>query len=562
VDIRNVRYIEKGLFLLWLALIAFLILLRDLILINIRDLPFDDGLFIGRAESLIGNTEKSLGSTRGFNPLVKGQIYPFIVATSNFLNLNPITFVFIVYVISISVLIFLFFRQFKEIILIFSVIIFVLTDPSPFSAQASRISREFSYEIFVFILFLIFILLKFRYYENKNKLGLFSFIPIGASIGLIMFLANNTREERPWIYLIWIVGILWLFCNSTKTIKPLVILATVTFLTYSMLTLNLMNYNKNIFGVKLTSTTIEGEFPRLMSNLASIDVSENYNPYVSISESKRKIAYDNSPSFNLLKDYLEGDGKAWIQFGCENSQTCEDYANGWFHVALRVAIDNIGYWITQQSAQEFMQEINNELEAACGSGKIECSRALPLAKALGVTTITGDQLIQSLNFLKLYVNNSIYGWSQSAQEHSPYVVLDEKQWQRWSFVIKALPDSQIQYQNKYNHRVSLFNPVFEKWMFTYKFINLVGILSLFFICFRLIFYKSSFRKNELLLASIAFYSLFIWLSRGALLAVNSTTNFISVTENYALPGRVFLPIALSIFSYLGVREIMGLKNGK
>ena len=560
MDNRYDKNIDKGLIALWLMLIALLILIRDLILINIWDLPFDDGLFIGRAESLIGNTEKTLGSTRGFNPLVKGQIYPFIVATSNNLNLNPITFVFIFYAISISILVFLFHRQFKEIILIFFVILFVLADPSPFSAQASRISREFSYENLVLILFLIFILLKFRFYENK--LGLFSFIPIGASIGLIMFLANNTREERPWIYLIWIVGVIWLFTNSTRTIKPLVILVTVTFLTYSMLTLNLMNYNKNIFGVKLTSTTIEGEFPRLMSNLASIDVPENYNPYVSISESKRKIAYDNSPSFNLLKDYLEGDGKAWIQFGCENSQTCEDYANGWFHVALRVAIDNIGYWITQQSAQEFMQEINNELEAACGSGKIECSRALPLAKALGVTSITGDQLIQSLNFLKLYVNNSIYGWSQSAQEHSPYVVLDEKQWQRWSFVIKALPDSQVQYQNKYNHRVSLFNPVFEKWMFSYKFVNLLGILALFFVCFRLIFYKFSFQKNELLLASIALYSIFIWLSRGALLAVNSTTNFISVSENYALPGRVFLPIALSIFSYLGVREIMRLKNGK
>jgi len=419
MNTKKTDILIKGLIFLTFITMILLIVLREMILINVRNLPFDDGLFVGRAESVIGSTEKTLGSTRGFNPLVKGQIYPFILSISNYLNANPLTLVYILFIITISILFVMLYTKFKMILLISFSIVFVLFDPSPFSAQASRISRELSYEILVLLMFVIFVKLKFIFFENRHELSIISLIFFGTTLGLLLFLANNTREERPWIYLLLIVGLIWLFGFRVRAIKPLFTISALIVLTYSSLNLGLMNYNNNIFGVKLTSTTIEGEFPRLMSNLSSINVSETYNPYVSISESKRNIAYENSPSFNLLKNYLEGDGKAWIQFGCENNQNCEDYANGWFHVALRVAIDDLDYWITQKKAQEFMRDINTELEAACVSGKIDCSRALPLAKALGVTSITQDQVINSFNFLKLYVNNSIYGWKQSAQEHSP-----------------------------------------------------------------------------------------------------------------------------------------------
>ena len=75
---------------LLILFLGLLIYMREKLLINVLNLPFDDGLFIGRAEALIGDTEKTLGSTRGFNPLVKGQIYPFILEISNFLSLNPV----------------------------------------------------------------------------------------------------------------------------------------------------------------------------------------------------------------------------------------------------------------------------------------------------------------------------------------------------------------------------------------------------------------------------------------------------------------------------------------
>ena len=454
------------------------------------------------------------------------------------------------------------YKKNKDLFLISSIAVFVLLDPSPFSAQGSRIGREFLYEIIVLISFALLIKLKFRFYDKKFSLRLLLVIAIGTSTGLLMFLANNTREERPWIYLIWFTGFIWLIGKNKKILLSIIFVSTTTIIVYIILNSYLRIYNENIFGVKLTSTTIEGEFPKLMSNLSSIKVKETFNPYVSISEPKRQIAYKNSPSFSLLKNYLEGDGKAWIQFGCENSQTCEDYANGWFHVALRVAIDNQGFWLSQKNAQDFMRKINIELEQACISGKMLCGKALPIAKALGVTTITKTQLATSSDFLKVYVDKSLFGWNRGTQEHDAFTVMEEKQWERWVFVVKSLPDSQVQYQNQYNNRISIFNPIYQKWISFYVAISLLGILSFLFVVYGLIFHRNRFGSSEKLLLSIAFYSLFIWFTRGSLLAINSSTNFISVFENYALPGRVFLPIALSIFFYLGVKIVLEAKNEK
>jgi hypothetical protein len=538
------------------SLISVLLYLREALLVNVRNYPFDDGLFVGRAESLIGDTEKTLGSTRGFNPLVKGQIYPFVLEVSNFLKLNPLVLVYILFLFSVMMISIFLYQKNKNLVLILSITLFVLLDPSPFSAQASRIAREFTYEILVFISFALLIKTKFLLKEQSFRLRSTSIILLGTLAGLLMFLANNTREERAWIFLIWTTGFIWVVGKNKRTIFPIILISVTTIIAYNIFNSYLRNYNQNVFGVKLTSTTIEGQFPQLMSNLSSIAVSETYSPYVSISESKRQIAYENSPSFSLLKNYLEGDGRAWIQFGCQNSQTCDDYANGWFHVALRVAIDEKGFWITQKRAQDFMFKVNNELELACVSGKMMCNRTLPMAKALGVTQVTIDQLVVSANYLKLYVLRSVLGWNTGQPEHSAYEVMEQNQWKRWSYVIETLPDNQAQYQNKYNNRISIFNPIYQKWVSSYFFVSLLGILAFLFTVFRLIFYRKKFKKIELIFISIAFYSLFIWFSRGALLAINSATNFVSISENYALPGRVFLTLAYSIFLYLGVKTIL------
>ncbi len=542
--------------------LGLLIYMREKLLINVLNLPFDDGLFIGRAEALIGDTEKTLGSTRGFNPLVKGQIYPFILEISNFLSLNPLVMVYIIFLITTVLSFIIFYKKIDNILFIIPFTLLVFFDPSPFSSQASRISREFFYGTTILVIFLIITKLRSVYSLDSAKLRNSLILLMGSSLGLVVFLANNTREERIWIYLICASGLIWVTGKNKEIIKSSMSVLALAIIVYSILIYSLKNYNEDIFGVRLTSTTVEGEFPKLMSNLASIEVSETFNPYVSISESKRKVAYQNSQSFSLLRPYLEGEGKAWIQFGCDNSKTCGDYANGWFHVALRIAIDDLGYWTTQENAQDFMQKVNTELSTACKSGRVNCSRPLPLAKALGVTKITGAQIATSINFLKLYMAKSIFGWNLREEEFSAYTVMEESQWARWKFVIKSLPDSQEQYQNQFNHRINIFNSIYKIWVTIHVYIKLIAILLSFSLIFRLIFYGIKFNKKESYLLYIGFYSLFIWITRGVLLAMNSATNLISISQHYSLPGNIFLTIALSIFSYFGAKNIYDTKYKK
>ena len=290
-----------------------LLFLRELALINVRNLPFDDGLFVGRAESLIGNTEKTLGSTRGFNPLVKGQVYPFILEISNFINTNPLVFVLALYWITLTVLTAFLYYHLRDVRIILFFTLFVVLDSGPFSEQASRIGRELFYGITVLFLFALLVKLKFLFSQNTNKVQIISKIIYGILLSLILFLANNTREERPWIFLILITGIIWIVGFKIKLITQFITILLVFIASYFIFNQGLKIYNQNIFGVKLTSTTIEGEFPKLMSNLSAISTKEKFNAYVSISEGKRKIAYENSPSFQLLSNYLEGEGKAWTE---------------------------------------------------------------------------------------------------------------------------------------------------------------------------------------------------------------------------------------------------------
>jgi hypothetical protein len=230
-------------------------------------------------------------------------------------------------------------------------------------------------------------------------------------------------------------------------------------MSYTTATSFLKNYNLEVYGVNLTSTTIEGEFPELMANLSSIRSTEEFQPYVSISKTKREIAYSISPSFAELRNYLEGDGTSWFVFGCENLNICDDYANGWFHVALRVGIDQRGYWIDQRKAQDYMRTINEQILKACNDKEIECVRPLPFAKALGVTQITKAQILGSREFLFDYFYKSVFGWNQGGTEFLAHNTMPDEQWSRWTRVIKTLPLDQVEYQNQYNHRVGFFNGI-------------------------------------------------------------------------------------------------------
>jgi hypothetical protein len=71
-----------------LFLLFVLIILRRWLPINTVNGPFDDGLFLTRAEFILSG---KLGEINwGFNALVKGTFYPWLIVLGNKVNLSPI----------------------------------------------------------------------------------------------------------------------------------------------------------------------------------------------------------------------------------------------------------------------------------------------------------------------------------------------------------------------------------------------------------------------------------------------------------------------------------------
>lgn len=543
---------------LWLFFIFYL---RNYVPINVLSLPFDDELFVRRADVILNGDLFSFVS--GYNSLVKGVAYAWLLVLSHFLNVNPLIFTLFLLVVGVYLIAFSIFSK-KQIVLVNLTVFITFLDPFFLKGPASRIARESFYSA-ALLLTLGFIILLIKYLDQK-KLSKLTLGSVAFLSGFFLFITQNTREERSWILLNVLIVLILVLCALKDKVKKniflVVLFSLILFLSYSTFMYALKIFHDGVYNVKLTSTTIEGEFPRLLSNLSSIDAGEPEIRYVSITASKRRIAYEFSPSFKLLEQYLEGPGGMWIQFGCDNAQICDDYANSYFHVALREAIKTEGFWQTQDQAQEFMSRVNSELESACSTNLIRCARALPLAKGLGVTKITINQIVDSLSFFVKYIHLSINNWTLDAslktinlrfQENFYYSEINNESWAIWGNVITNLPSNQEEYKASYNYKTGKTLGPLQLWNYLYTYILKIGLASLIFLNLVIILKRNSNSINRhLLLISNAM--LLVWLTRGLILSLNSTTNLISISEYYSLPGRIFLSIAIAL-AYVNLIEI-------
>lgn len=536
-----------------LALVAtvFVLFIRDYIPINVLSLPFDDELFVRRADVILKGELTTFIS--GYNPLIKGVAYPWLLVLTNNLKINPLLFVFIIFLISIYLLMFILFTK-KQITLVNLAYLFVLFDPSPFKSAASRIARESIYSLSVLILILSIFLFS-RYLMKDRNLTLVLSVAIFS--GFWLFVAQNVREERAWVYLILSVSLLFPFIYLDSLTKKFFI-RYITFVigiiaSYLFFMGSLKVFHYHVYDVSLSSSTIEGEFPRLLSNLSSIDVGKPDRPYVAVSTEKRMVAYEISPEFRKLESYLEGPGGMWIQFGCENSRICDDYANSFFHIALREAIKLEGFWESQKDAQLFMKSINDDLEKACKLKKIGCSRTLPLARGLGVTKITDSQISQAGGFFIDYIKLSTSNWdpafsakdiSFKFDENFYYTPISEESWKIWSQTVRGLDVSQSRFQNRYNYSIGRVINLIQSWNYIHSIVVKFALGAILLLNLLLIFkmFRSIIPTKILMVTNIF---IIFWLTRGLLLAFNSSTNLISINEYYSLPGRVFLSIAVA-----------------
>ena len=544
---RLIKSLNIILFLSAFGVLSILIVIRKWLPVNTLVAYFDDGLFLSRAEFILNG---NLGEINwGFNALVKGTFYPWFIVLGNKINLNPVFLSYLTLIVIVLLFGLIIFTLTKNISIALVLIIFILIDPLYFSEGSSRLMRELPQQNLVLLFFILFNLI----FYLINGMGKFNYFSVLLSIlsGLILALSINVREENIWIYSAYAINITILVFSRKLKIHQLVYvnIIIISILFFSIQTVKAIN--NNFYEVYLQNSTTEGEFPKMMLNLSSIATAQGNTRYAAVDKNKRQIAYEISPSFSELRSYLEGPGQAWVQFGCQDSNTCDDYSNGWFHVALRVAMREIGWWDTEKIAQKKMKQINLEISKACEKKLITCQRGIPFGPAYGNQFISIQEITDAFPYFFQYVNASVNNWGIQREVTSSTIfkseVMPEDLYTSWKTTIPSMPLGQNQYIDKYNSRYLILQPYLNYWSVLYSFILKLMLIVNLLIPFALIYSKQRIKLNLFLVSTYLLF-LYLWVSRGAFLSLNSSVNFKSVGLNYALSGRVFL----SAFLFLGI----------
>jgi|LakMenE18May11ns_1017448.scaffolds.fasta_scaffold9897652_1 hypothetical protein len=541
--------INQFLILLALFLLLILVIIRRWLPINTLVAYFDDGLFMSRAEFIMSG---NLGEINwGFNALVKGTFYPWFIVLGNMLNSNPIFLSYLILILIITLLGLIVFYITKNVIIPLLLIIFVVADPVYFSEGAGRVMRELPQQNLVLLFFVLYNLIFYSMKKSQSRNSKYFLILLSVTSGLILALAINVREENIWIYSAYALNVLILLLSRKFNSLQIVYVNALIIATLFISIQAVKAINNRFYEVLVQNSTTEGEFPKMMLNLSSIKTSEGNIRYSAIDKAKRKIAYEVSPSFAELKDYLEGPGQAWVQFGCQDSNVCDDYSNGWFHVALRVAMREIGWWETEKIAQEKMRQINLEISNACDEKLITCTKGIPFGPAYGNQFISKQEIVDSVPYFSQYVTASLNNWGTQRQVGSSTIfkteIMPEDLYTSWKQTIPNLPFGQNQYIDKYNSRYLILQPYLNLWSGLYSILLKIMLTINLLVPILILYYKSRLKINIYLISTYLVF-LYLWVSRGVFLSLNSSVNFKSVSITYALSGRVFL----TCFLVLGI----------
>jgi hypothetical protein len=168
------------------------------------------------------------------------------------------------------------------------------------------------------------------------------------------------------------VDLLWIPSGTRRPLRALAerVAAPLAFILVSMLALR--GANKVAYGAFVEQELVSSSFADALEALLRI---ENPEPrrFVGLPEKARRLAYAVSPSFRRLEPLLEGEVKGqWTISSCTHLSLCDDYANGWSHLALREAAALSGVHRDAPTAEAFYAAMAEEIHGACRTGALPC----------------------------------------------------------------------------------------------------------------------------------------------------------------------------------------------
>lgn len=357
----------------------------------------DDGFYIDSGRNIAAGNW--LGRYSQYT-LMKGPGFPLFLASISFLEIPVTVAQAVLYSIAVFLLSLVTLRLFRSIVL--AVAVFELTLWN-FGSDTGRIMREGIYPsqfLLSFSLLTLAFVLKRRW-----RYLLFGFS------GLIFGWMWITREEG--VTLLPTFGLLFLYLGwaaynadggHRAWLLPLALFVSAA----GSIPLAISSINLRVYQT-FSVVDVKAEFERALESLESIQADDKI-PLVPISKKVREQAYRVSPTFAQLRELLDDPGSPaivhWTYYGCGiYPKTCGDYVLGWFMWAFRDSAFIDGNYTSVASTSSFYRRIHDEIERACKTGTLTCSRSpLPFLPEIGTKQLrdmpkTAWSLLRKLLFV-------------------------------------------------------------------------------------------------------------------------------------------------------------------
>jgi hypothetical protein len=341
----------------------------------------DDELMIRLASQIMKGNWLGDYSTLGHLTLAKSAGFPMFLAATSWLPWSQVVSVHMILVLAIV----LFVREFRMLglnrFLSLVMLAFLLFFPRWFDDYMSRIYREGLLTAITF-LFISFTLAGRRHLKQNymckrfctQALQFLILLAVGFSLGFLVIIKNFWMPASLMLTII-LGGELISRIKTKPTFKSLIFSLAVMFtpimagLSIPVVAVSYMNFSH--YGVFALENYGSGEFPRSISLLSSIEPSGT-RPYIQVTSDQRVQAYRISPTFALLRPFLEQpDGVGWRSAACNQMNICDE-SGAWFPWDLRDAVQFAGLADNASQFEKTFRTIADDIQRACQSDLIRC----------------------------------------------------------------------------------------------------------------------------------------------------------------------------------------------
>lgn len=365
ITTRLILFAERNLGYIATILILFKLFLVADIPVHIRYSPFDDSLYVTRAYEYLQGINSG-----AYDPFVLSKLpgMPMLLVV---LRLFGMPYLFVLNLLY-CLIGFIFVRKAAQLgvnilVAFFSYIVF-LFNPITFSVEWSLVMREpMSSILFTSVLTLsLYVIAQCRYSLT---------VPVLFSWAVVFGLSLILREEDKllWSYLALLLIGSYIFLKQSKPnnlkFTSLLLLIGLSIFSHFAFFSAARFYVKLQYGAPIINDYSEGEFPKLMASIRSIESSVD-NRLVMMPQDVTEKLKILVPQFSPVIEKLPAPGVH--TFSCKLHGVCTEWSNGWMPWWVKLVSWEAGMTPTLVDGQNYFRSIREQIDALCSSEALKC----------------------------------------------------------------------------------------------------------------------------------------------------------------------------------------------